>query len=458
MMANSLRLQLLAWLLVPLGLLAGLNGLASLFTARNAADLVTDRMLIASARVIAEQTRMEDGLMQVQVPPAAIEMFDTGEGDFVYYRVQNRNGDLYAGVPDLPMPAAGARDAAPSAYEADYHGRPLRLVALAHPLAGPGLDASVTVVVGVSLNSRDALVHHLWSVNFGQQLALLVTAGIFMIFGLKRGLAPLLRLRDAVLARDQASLEPFEAQGVQTEVRPLVVAMNQQMARVQMQLAAQHRFVTNAAHQLRTPLTLLNLQATYALRQIGTPEGVAALTAIQASTTQLSRLAGQLLTLSRAEPGSRRTRSDRVDLSALAARVLDDYAAPALARHVDLGFEERAPATVIGDATMIGEMLVNLVDNAVRYCPEGSTITVVVDREGPMAQLSVQDDGPGLPEEEHARVFERFYRVLGSEGEGSGLGLAIVKEVAETGGGSVALRSAPGQGLSVTVRLPAAPA
>jgi two-component system sensor histidine kinase TctE len=332
----------------------------------------------------------------------------------------------------------------------------LRLFALDYPIAGPGLQASVTVVVGVTSNSRNALVRHLWSISFGQQLAFLITAGVFMIFGLKRGLTPLLQLRDTVLARKATSLEPFDVQAVQTELRPLVVAMNWQMSRVQMQLAAQHRFVTNAAHQIRTPLTLLNVQATYALRQIGTSDQEAALIAIQASTAQLSRLAGQLLTLSRAEPGSRRTRADRIDLGRLATRVLEDFTAPALSKRIDLGLEERSSATVIGDETMIGEMLVNLVDNAVRYCPEDSTVTVIVDRDGEAALLSVQDDGPGLPTEEHERVFERFYRVLGTHGEGSGLGLAIVREVAETAGGSAALRSRPGRGVILAVRLPAA--
>ena len=452
-MARSLRRQLLAWVLVPLALLAAFNARDSWVEARDAANLVTDRTLAASARSIVEQVQVEDDQIQVLVPPAALEMFDIGAGDFVYYAVRDGEGRLLAGSADLPQWRRDGTTGRPASIEAGYRDRPLRLLALDHPLVGPRLKASVTAVVGVTLGGRDSLLRRLWLAGFGQQLALIVTAGLFMAYGLKRSLAPLLGLRDTVLLRPGNSLQPLDTGAVQAELQPLVVAINQQMARVEKQLAAQHRFVTNAAHQLRTPLTLLNVQATFALRHRGLPEEGAALSAIQASTTQLSRLAGQLLTLSRAEPGSRRERNDTIDLGALARHVLKGFAEPALAKGVDLGFEERKAALVQGDATMLGEMLVNLVDNAIRYCPPRSTVTVIVDRRKDVALLIVQDDGLGLPEGEHERVFERFYRVLGTGGDGSGLGLAIVREVAETAGGSVSAIEMAGGGLSIEVRL-----
>ncbi|WP_131196922.1 sensor histidine kinase [Lichenihabitans psoromatis] len=455
-MRHSLRAQLLGWVLVPLLLLAALNATASWISARAAADLVTDRTLAASARSIAEQATVEDDLIQVVVPPAALEMFDTGSGDFVYYAVMDGAGRLLAGTADLPRWSKIDPSSGSAAKEVVYRDRPLRLLMLDHPIAGPGLRASVTVVLGTTLNSRNALLLHLWAIGFGQQLALIVAAGLFMLLGLRRGLAPLLRLRDAVLARSSTSLEPLEAGAVQAELQPLVAALNRQIERVQRQLAAQHRFVTNAAHQLRTPLTLLNVQATYARRQLGTAEQDAALAAIQASTQQMSRLSGQLLTLSRAEPGSRRARSDLVDLGTMARRVLDDVAEGALAKGIDLGLDEAMSATVRGDATMLAELLVNLVDNALRYCPKGSTVTVVVRRDGETALCSVQDNGPGLPPSEWERIFERFYRAPDTQAEGSGLGLAIVREVATAAGGTVLARRMEGGGLVVEVRLPAA--
>ena len=455
-MQGSLRVQLSAWVLVPLACLAAVNAATGYRTARETADLVADRMLIGSARVIAEATRSEDGQLQATVPPAALEMFDTGEGDFVYYRVIDRDGRLIAGAADLPLPPDGPKDV--ESYEADYRGRPMRFHALDHALAGPGPAGPFTVVVGSSVDGRNAMVRRLWLGGLAQGLALLATAGVFMAFGLKRGLAPLLRLRDEVQARPSASLDPFAPDAVQGEIRPLVDAINGYIGRMKAQMAAQHRFVANAAHQLRTPLAVLNLQATYAQRRAGEADQGAALDAIQVGVGQMSRLAEQMLTLSRAEPGGRRPRGDRVALGGLARRVLEGFAGPALEKDIDLGFDDRdLAAEVVGDETMMGEMLVNLVDNALRYCPRGSRVTVAVGREGEAVLLAVRDDGPGIPPGEEERIFERFYRVACTEAAGSGLGLSIVKEVAEAAGGTVAARRRPGGGLVVEVRLPAAP-
>ena len=451
-MRLSLRSQLLAWVLGPLGLLAAINATLSWVSARDAANLVTDRTLLASARSIAEQAHREDGVTEVIVPPAAIEMFDTGEGDFVYYAVTDAGGRLLAGVPGLSGLVGVSLKVGPGDSEVEFRGRRLRIVTVDHPMAGSGNETRV--VVGVSLRSRDALLRHLWLVGLGQQLALIAAVGLSMAFGLKRGLDPLLRLRDAVRERSATSLDPLETDAVQTELQPLVSAINQQMKRVRQQLAAQHRFVANAAHQLRTPLTLLNVQATFALRRSGTAEGRDTLEAIRTSTQRLSRLAGQLLTLSRAEPGSRRPRNTMIDLEELAARILDGFAEAALAKDIDLGLDPRSTAVVTGDATLMGELLANLVDNALRYCSAGDTVTVSVDQHAGMACLSVQDSGPGVPTEELERIFERFHRVPGAIPDGSGLGLAIVKEVALAAGGGVVARPSPGGGLLVEVRLP----
>jgi two-component system sensor histidine kinase TctE len=243
---------------------------------------------------------------------------------------------------------------------------------------------------------------------------------------------------------------------VQSELRPLVHALNDHMERVQNQMAAQRRFVSNAAHQLRTPLALISTQASVAARESDPGRRDEALQALRASTRQVTRLASQLLTLSRAEPGSRRPRSDTVDLTATARQVLESQAEEALRRNIDLGLEAEAPVLVEGDGTMLREMLVNLVDNALRYSLESGRVTVSVARQGGTAILTVEDNGPGIPEGERSPVFERFYRIIGTEPEGSGLGLAIVREVADGAGGSVILGDGSDGGLLVTVRLPIA--
>ncbi|TIQ34462.1 MAG: sensor histidine kinase [Mesorhizobium sp.] len=450
MRISSLRLQLLAWVVLPLAALVTVNLWTSQRNALTTADLVTDRMLVGSARAIAEQVAMADGVLDATIPPAAIEMFDTGDRDSVYYRVETANGRLLTGYPDLPEAPRGG------SIEASYRDHPLRLATLSHAVIGAGADSPIRVTVGVTLAGHDAMVKRLWFSAFAQQLALVAIAGVFVLLGLRRGLAPLIRLRDAVRSPDRSDLDPVEVPGAQSEIRPLIDALNAYMERVRAQIAAQRRFIANAAHQLRTPLALMSTQASYALRETAADQRQEALVALQASSGRLARLAEQLLTLSRAEPGSRRPRADRIDLTEAARQVLESQAPKAVERNIDLGLEETGPVAVIGDGTMLREMIVNLVDNALRYSKPGGSVTVKLAASNGAAELTVTDAGPGIPAEEREHVFERFYRIAGASEEGSGLGLAIVREVVENAGGSVTLGDAAGGGLKVEVRLPLA--
>ncbi|MEI9428988.1 sensor histidine kinase [Mesorhizobium sp. Cs1299R1N3] len=450
MKTNSLRLQLLAWVVLPLAGLATINLWTSQRNALATADLVTDRMLVGSARAIAEQVAMADGVLDATIPPAAIEMFDTGDRDSVYYRVETAGGRLLTGYPDLPQAPRHA------SVEASYRDHTLRLLTLSHAVIGAGGDSPITVTVGITLSGHDAMVKRLWFSAFIQQLALVAIAGVFVLLGLRRGLAPLISLRDAVRSPSRSDLDPVDVPGAQSEIRPLIEALNAYMERVRAQMGAQRRFIANAAHQLRTPLALLSTQASYALRETATDARQEALVALQASSGKLARLAEQLLTLSRAEPGSRRPRADRIDLTEAARHVLETQAPAAIARKIDLGLEETGPVAVIGDGTMLREMIVNLVDNALRYSTAGGSVTVKLAAIDSEAVLTVADDGPGIPAEERDHVFERFYRIAGSTEEGSGLGLAIVREVVENAGGRVTLGDGAAGGLVVEVRLPLA--
>jgi len=450
MRISSLRLQLLAWVVLPLAGLATINLWTSHRSALATADLVTDRMLLGSARAIAERVAMVDGVLDATIPPAAIEMFDTGDHDSVYYRVETANGRLLTGYPDLPA----VQDQ--PGIEPVYRDNRLRMLAFSHPVIGAGDDSPISVTVGVTLAGHDAMVRHLWFSAFAQQLTLVAIAGVFVLLGLHRGLAPLIRLRDAVRSPRRTDLDPIEVSGAQSEIQPLIDALNAYMERVRAQMAAQRRFIANAEHQLRTPLALLSTQASYALRETIPNARQDALMALQASSGRLARLAEQLLTLSRAEPGSRRPRADHIDLTQAARHVLETLAPMAIGRDIDLGLDEAGPVTVIGDGTMLREMIVNLVDNALRYTGPGGSVTVRLATTSDEAVLTVADDGPGIPGEEREHVFERFYRIAGSTEGGSGLGLAIVREVVENAGGRVTLADGAARGLVVEVRLPLA--
>lgn len=449
---ESLYTQLLVWVLLTLLGVLTLNIYFSMRQAVQISSIVTDNTLMGSARMIAEAVRTdEQGNVTVEIPPAALENFANGYGDRVYYSVRTAWGTMIAGYSELEAPPVSGQG-----RTMRFRNEEVRVLAIEHPVIGLEKDGTISVTVAVTLNGETDLARRLWTSDFLNQFLLVIVAGVVTLLGLKRGLAPLMRLREAVIASRRERLEPFDPGSVQTELRPLVQALNDYMARVQRQMASQRRFVANAAHQLRTPLTLLTTQASVAARESDEERRRDALNALIRSTRQASRLAEQLLTLTRAEPGSRTPRAERIDMAEVARLVLEAQAEDALKRGIDLGLEGEGEAPVVGDGTMLREMVVNLVDNALRYTPTGGEVTVRVAHLDGDVVLTVDDNGPGIPEEEREHVFERFYRIMGTQAEGSGLGLAIVREVVEGAGGTVMLGTANAGGLSVRVRLPGA--
>jgi two-component system sensor histidine kinase TctE len=456
-MRNSLRLQLLAGLLGPLAVVLLVLVTAAYRDAASTAQTVTDRILLGSARTIAEQIRFGENGLEAIVPPSALSMFDFGEGDTVYYRVTASNGKLLAGYLELP-PSPATNGAQPRYDDARFRNEAIRQVALRQEIPTPGRMMSATVVVAETLNGREAMTRSLWIGDIEQQAILVVIASALAWFALRHGLAPLMRFSNAVAERRPDEFRPFSPEAVQTELRPLVAALNGYMERLRQQLEAQRRFTANAAHQLRTPLTVLRTQASYALRSEGESERREATRAMMATTHQMTRLTNQLLSLARVEPDGHAARRHDVDLADLARDALEEFGSLAVDRSVDLAFDvDSARSHVVADAdpAMLRDLVVNLVDNAVRATPAGSSVTVAVMNDDECCVLRVEDTGPGIPPEERALVFERFYRGQADMWEGSGLGLAIVKEIVAAHGGTISLQDRSGAcGLVVEVRFP----
>jgi len=404
---------------------------------------------------MAEEIKLSDGVLEASVPPAALEMFASSNGDRVVYRILDPNGGLIAGWPELASPPQSPSGLEPLYFDASFRGEAMRAVAILQPVASGTRGA--LVVVGQTLHSRAAMVNDLWQQGFGQQALILVAAAMLALFGLNRGLVPLLRLRDAIRDRKPDALGPLAPAPVQSELQPLVDALNASLERVRDQIALHRRFIADASHQLRTPLALLKTQAGVGLRETEIAAKDEALRAIDGAADSMARLANQLLTLARAETGSKVLRKETVDFAAIAQRVLEQLAEFAIAKHIDLGFEcdDATDATLFGHTTLLHELVINLVDNALRYTPQGGTVGVSLRRLANGLELRVVDNGPGIAAGERPRVFERFYRALGSQAEGFGLGLAVVKEIVAAHDGSVVLAdAAAGTGLVVEVVLP----
>jgi two-component system sensor histidine kinase TctE len=321
------------------------------------------------------------------------------------------------------------------------------------------------VQVAKSRVSREALARDIL-VDTALPLSVLVLAMSALVWaGVRTGLAPLARLREAVSGRGPNALAPIELQSAPDEVRDLAAAVNTLLAAVQTSVVEQRRFISDAAHQLRTPLAGLKGQAELALKEATDPALRTRLQRVQESASRSAHLVTQLLTLARAEPESVATIGrSRFDLRRLVQDLTAELVPRALKEGIDLGLDDAgtaddqpAPAvTIEGNALLIREAIVNVIDNAIRYTGRGTEITVRV-REEPghpgTALVEVDDTGPGLPPPLHGQVFDRFFRGT-TEGRGVGLGLAIVKEIVERHRGQVGLVSLQPHGLRVQMRLP----
>jgi two-component system sensor histidine kinase TctE len=270
-------------------------------------------------------------------------------------------------------------------------------------------------------------------------VVLIILSGLAVWLGVARGLAPLGRLKEAVESRNPSDLRPLSEENVPKEVKPLVMAINKLLNRLQEDRDSQKRFLSNAAHQLRTPLAGLKTQTELALRQKEQTDIKESLQHIHTSASRATRLAQQLLALARVEPSVfKNLTRERLDLNKVARDATQELVMQAIAKKIDLGFEECSSAQFIaGDRSSLHEMMFNLIENAVFYTQSGGSITVRVesDKQGPV--FCVEDDGPGIPASERELVFERFYRVLGNKESGSGLGLAIAREIASAHGASI---------------------
>jgi two-component system OmpR family sensor kinase/two-component system sensor histidine kinase QseC len=272
-----------------------------------------------------------------------------------------------------------------------------------------------------------------------------------------QALAPLRRVADGVRARDEQSLQPLSLAGLPDEVAPLVGALNGLLQRLDVSLGAQRAFVSDAAHELRSPLTALKLQMQLLRRSADEGTRAAAIDALNAGIDRAARLVEQLLSLARAEPGAPLAGPVELDLSELVRAAVADTVPFAHSRDTIIELFAEAPVRVRGDAAALTVLARNLADNAVRYAPRGSRVELRVAEEDDAAVLRVDDAGPGIPVEDRERVFDRFYRRAGTDEAGTGLGLAIVRSIADRHGAHVRLAESPLGGLRVELRFAPAP-
>ncbi|HHA2699230.1 TPA: sensor histidine kinase [Stenotrophomonas maltophilia] len=451
---HSLRGLLLRRLWLPLLVLLLCSAVGSFALARFYAGQVYDRWLLDSAMSLSELVTVQDGRASIEITPAVSRMFSWDTADEVHGEVVDAEGGrLYGDLPEaLPRPAiAAGNDDDAIYYDARVRGQAVRMVEVVVS-AGPGHD--IRLRVAETLRKRHRLERKLLLTSVPFQAAILALAAWLAWSG--TGAAA----RHAnLVARKLASprpdpLAPLDpAQEAPRELWPAVEAYNALLQRLDAMQDAQRRFVSNAAHQLRTPLAAMQVELESSLRQHDPQAQQLALSGTLAGLARLQHLVNQLLMLSRSEdPHGSALPLQPVDLAALARGVVERYADRALAAGVDLGYEGPDDGVQVqGDPQLLREALGNLLDNALRYGAVPGVITLGVRQETEGVQAWVDDDGAGIAEAERTRVTERFYRAS-SEGDGCGLGLAIVAEIAQRHGAMLKIETSPLGGARVGVR------
>ena len=469
--STPLRRYLLLWLLVPqLVLWVGAAVMAYQVTARYA-NMALDRSLYTASRALARQVKPTGSGFLIDLPRAARDIIESDPDEQVYYTVSSPPGQFILGNKALSQPPASVRlpeGQAPSEEPRFYDDRiqaggrklPVRVVALYLRWGDPSDTRTMLVQIAKSRVSRDALASRILGDLALPLVTLVLLMSVIVWFSLRAGLAPLARLQQAVRERPAADLAPIRLGQVPEEIEVLTVALNGLLARVQDSVAGQRRFISDAAHQLRTPLAGLKSQTELALKATADPELKARLQRVHESATRSAHLVNQLLTLARAEPESTNAMgTSRFDLRRLVNELTAELVPRALQARVDLGLDEvdegadLVSMQLVGNALLMREAVFNVIDNAIRYAGAGSEVTVSTGRDADGLYVQVDDTGPGVDPAHHEQLFQRFFRAT-HEGTGCGLGLAIVKEIVERHGGRVSLASRDPHGLRVRLSFP----
>ncbi|MBP8091583.1 MAG: sensor histidine kinase N-terminal domain-containing protein [Giesbergeria sp.] len=467
---RSLFGEILDWMLTPLLLLWPISLALTWLVAQGIANKPFDRALEYNAQALAQLVTVHRGQAQFNLPQPASELLRADDSDSVYYQVIGPHGEFLAGERALPPPPEGVQPVTGEVHlrDAELRGIAIRMASIWVRI--PGRDAPHALVqVAETREKRSVLATEIIKGVMLPQFLILPLAVLLVWLALARGIKPLHQLEARIRARSPNDLSPLDHHTVPLEVVPLVASVNDLLVRLNDSMSTQKRFLADAAHQLKTPLAGLRMQADLAQREgNSTQELKRSLEQIGHASIRATHTVNQLLALARAEASGTQKALLPCDMASLTIDVVLDLVPVALDRHIDLGYEGAQPGEpgvwVDGNPTLLAELVRNLVNNAMNYTPSSSaqpgvvTARVLADPFGRVLLVQVEDSGPGVALAERELIFRPFYRTLGTGADGSGLGLPIVMEIARQHGAEVTVDDAHlGQtppGACFTVRLP----
>ena len=440
---RSLFGEILDWMLTPLLLLWPISLVLTWLVAQSIAGKPFDRTLEYNVNALAQLVTVEHQQVRFSLPLPARQLLRSDDTDTVYYQVLGARGEYLAGEREFPPPSE-EEVVAPGIVrlrDDKYQGMELRVAYMWVPLEPLGSRLAL-VQVAETLDKRSILAAEIIKGVMLPQFVTLPLAVLLVWLALVQALKPLNRLEERIRARRPDDLSPLDTQTVPQEVAPLVASVNDLLLRLKDSISTQKRFLADAAHQLKTPLAGLRMQADLAQRAgSSTEELKQSLRQIGRSSIRATHTVNQLLALARAEAGTTAISRQPCDLARITMEVVQDSVPRALDKYIDLGYEGAQPGmpgvTIEGNPTLLKELVRNLLDNAINYTPSTLdspgviTARVLADPFGKIIVLQVEDSGPGIPPAERELIFQPFYRALGNDVDGSGLGLPIAQEIAQ---------------------------
>jgi two-component system sensor histidine kinase TctE len=452
---RSLFGEILDWMLTPLLLLWPISLVLTWLVAQNIAGKPFDRTLEYNVNALAQLLVVRDQQVQFSLPLPARKLLGADDADMVFYQVLGARGEYLSGERDFPAPSEDevVQPGKVSLRDDRHAGQDLRVAYMWVPLEPPGSQLAL-VQVAETLDKRSILAAEIIKGVMLPQFVTLPLAVLLVWLALVQAIKPLNRLEERIRARRPDDLSPLDTQTVPLEVAPLVASVNDLLLRLKDSIGTQKRFLADAAHQLKTPLAGLRMQADLAQREgTSTEELKQSLRQIGRASIRATHTVNQLLALARAEAGTAAMQRQPCDLARLTMEVVQDCVPRAMDKHIDLGYEGAGAgtpaATLDANPTLLKELVRNLLDNAINYTPSSVerpgviTARVLADPFGNVIVLQVEDSGPGIAAAERELVFQPFYRALGNDVDGSGLGLPIAQEIALQHGAHITVEDTP---------------
>ena len=447
-------------MLTPLLLLWPVSLVLTWLVAQGIAGKPFDRALEYNVGALAQLITVNQGQVQFVLPQPARELLRADDADLVYYQVIGPHGEYLSGERELPLPPEDDRPLTGEVRLRDDQLRGTDLkIAYMWVRLGPESTKPALVQVAETMEKRSVLATEIVKGVMLPQFVILPLAVLLVWLALLQAIKPLNHLEERIRARSPDDLSALDVDAVPMEVAPLVASVNDLLLRLKDSIATQKRFLADAAHQLKTPLAGLRMQADLAQREGANAEDLKhSLRLIGHSSIRATHTVNQLLALARAESSGAVLSHQPCDLARLTMEVVRDCLPRAMEKHIDMGYEGAQTGAegvlVMGNATLLKEMVRNLLDNAINYTPSSAaepgviTARVLVDPFSRVLLLQVEDTGTGIATAERDLVFQPFYRVLGTDADGSGLGLPIVQEIAGQHHATITMEDArPGQAL-----------